>query len=135
VIVIRMKKYLCLFIFFSCQNFPQKGEIVIKNDIQDKEYNVIRVDQVQDSRGTSSLNLLLKPGMEKGLPNGGVTKFVVSREYKDHKNIYEVTCPLEKKSMKKPAVIKLIDIHLNRLPGGCVLSKFGVERDGFTSWK
>jgi hypothetical protein len=58
----------------------------------------------------------LKPGQYTILPPQ-TTTFSVSRRYKDHTRSYSVKCPAIKGRGVK---IKMIDIHVNRIAGGCV---------------
>lgn len=87
---------------------PPPGRILIKNDSQDSEYNIITV-----SGGGAFTSL--KPGERFVLP-GGTKAFSVSRRYKDYTRSYSVTCP---PLGKKGIFVKLIDIHVNRIAGGC----------------
>jgi hypothetical protein len=87
---------------------PPPGRILVKNDSQDREYNVITV-----SGGGAFTSL--KPGERFALPAGTKT-FSVSRRYKDYTRAYSVVCPPIGKS---GVFVKLIDIHVNRIAGGC----------------
>ncbi len=87
---------------------PPPGRILIKNDSQDREYNIITV-----SGGGAFTSL--KPGERFALP-GGTKAFSVTRRYKDYTRSYSVTCPA---LGKKGIFVKLIDIHVNRIAGGC----------------
>lgn len=78
------------------------------NDSQDSEYNVIQVSG-HGKRYT------LAPG-EEGLFPKGTTSLSWSRKYKDYTRYYQVRCP---SSLEKGIRIKLIDVHLNRIAGGC----------------
>ena len=84
------------------------GAILIKNDSQDSSYNKVNVVG-------GGKNVTLSPGASTILPKG-TTSITFSRRYKDHTKRYEVQCPGNR---KKGIVIKLIDVHLNRMPGGC----------------
>ena len=85
------------------------GRIRIKNDSQDSEYNVVQVTG-------SSFSHTLAPGEATLLPRG-VRNISFSREYKNYTRRYQVECPA---ALTKGITIKLIDVHLNRMPGGCV---------------
>jgi hypothetical protein len=85
------------------------GRIVIKNDSQDRSYNTITV-----SGGGAYASL--RPGEKLLLPAGTKT-FSVERRYKDYTRSYSVLCP---PINGRGIVIKLIDIHVNRIAGGCV---------------
>jgi len=94
---------------FGCggENVPA-GRILVKNDSQDREYNMITV-----SGGGSYASL--KPGERFLLPHGA-RSFSVQRRYKDYTRAYTVNCP----PVGEPGIsMRLIDIHVNRMPGGC----------------
>jgi hypothetical protein len=84
------------------------GQIVVKNDSQDRSFNVITVS----GRGVSAS---LKPGERITLPPGTQT-FSVQRRYRDYVRSYSVVCPA---LGDKGIFVKLIDIHVNRIAGGC----------------
>lgn len=95
----------------GCEKAPPNGRIRIRNDIQDSSYNSIAV-----SGGGASVRL--KPGEAILLPRGTTSMFW-SRAYKDYTRTYTVQCPhLSEKS--SGITIKMIDVHLNRIAGGCV---------------
>ena len=100
----------CL-IIGGCEKAPPNGRIKVKNDIQDDTYNTVAI-----SGGGASFRL--KPG-ESALMPYGTTTLYWSRAYKDFTRNYTVSCPAmdEKKS---GIIMKLIDVHLNRIAGGCV---------------
>lgn len=84
------------------------GRILVKNDSQDSSYNVITVS------GGGAFGSL-KPGENMVLPTN-VQTFSVERRYKDFTRSYSVQCPpFEREGI----VVKLIDIHVNRIAGGC----------------
>jgi guanyl-specific ribonuclease Sa len=89
------------------ENVPA-GRILVKNDSQDRDYNVITV-----SGGGSYASL--KPGERFLLPHG-VRSFSVQRRYRDYTRAYTVTCP---PLGDRGVSMRLIDIHVNRMPGGC----------------
>jgi|688.fasta_scaffold172344_3 hypothetical protein len=104
---------LTLFIFLSalilgCSDSVPTGRILVRNDSRDSEYNVIRV-----SGGGAVFSL--SPGESRLLPSR-TGSFTVSRQYKDYVRRYSVSCP---RSLEAGIVVKLIDIHLNRISGGC----------------
>ena len=84
------------------------GRILIKNDSQDREYNVLK------GYG-GGVSFALKPGETKLLP-GRTTRISFRRDYKDYTRTYEVTCP---DNIKRGITIKLLDVHLDRMSGGC----------------
>lgn len=81
---------------------------MVKNDSQDSEYNVITVSG-------GGANASLKPGERFVLP-ASTKSFSVQRRYRDFTRAYTVECPPPGKS---GTFIKLIDIHVNRIAGGC----------------
>lgn len=83
------------------------GRIMIKNDSQDRSYNVIKVVG-------GGARKRLSPGQKVILPKG-VKRITLTRAYKDHTREYIVSCPPQKDGI----LIKMIDAHLNRMPGGC----------------
>lgn len=85
-----------------------EGRILIVNDSQDREFNIVKVS----GGGTSAS---LAPG-ESVLLSKGTSNISFSRTYKDHTKYYRVTCP---RKLGSGIVIKLIDVHTNRMPGGC----------------
>lgn len=92
----------------GCSEPVPDGRILVKNDSQDREYNVISVS------GNGAYKSL-KPGEHFVLPSQ-TTLFTVSRRYKDFTRSYTVRCPAVK---GKGIYVKMIDIHVNRLSGGC----------------
>lgn len=111
------KLLLLSLLFISCEEGRRIG-ITIRNDIQDREYNQIVVDQVKASGMTQVFSRTLKPKEEVVLPFSKVIGFRVSRRYQKITRVYQVSCP----AAANGVVIKLIDIHLNRIAGGCSLT-------------
>lgn len=126
--------FLLLFCFaISCMNEEiPGGEITIRNDIMDKEYNNILIERIITKDGGVAFTKTLSPGNEQVLPAKNIQSFRVSRRYKDYTNIYEVSCP---KGFKKKVKMKLIDIHMNRISGGCFLSRKGKSEYGSIKWE
>lgn len=106
-----LRKFTFLSIFFlqacSGDNVPD-GQIMVKNDSRDREYNVITV-----SGGGRSYTL--SPREHAILPKGTRT-IRLSRRYSDHTREYVVECPGD---LGKGISIKMIDVHVNRIAGGC----------------
>jgi hypothetical protein len=84
------------------------GRIVVKNDSMDSSFNVITVSG-------GGMYGSLKPGERIVLPSGTKT-FSVERRYKDYIRSYSVVCPA---LHDRGIFVKLIDIHVNRIAGGC----------------
>lgn len=113
----RLSKFHLLFIptFFlcitGCESAPPNGRIRIRNDIQDARYNIVKV-----SGGGAAYTL--KPGEFALMPKGTKTMYW-SRAYKDFTRNYTVECSSLNEN-KSGIIIKMIDVHLNRMGGGCV---------------
>jgi hypothetical protein len=88
-------------------NVPD-GQILVKNDSQDREFNVIAV------YGNGAYKVL-KPG-ERFLLPPNTRSFSASRRYATYTRRYSVACP---KIEGQGIVIKMIDMHTNRMPAGC----------------
>ena len=97
----------CCCIACTSESVPT-GAILVKNDSLDSSYNVITVS----GGGTFAS---LRPSERVILPKG-TTTFSVERRYKDYTRSYSVQCPPHR---PKGIAIKLIDIHVNKMPGGC----------------
>lgn len=110
----------------------QDAEIVLRNDIEDKEFNEIVVDHIVSQSGLSAKQYRLRPGEETPLALRGITALRFSRRYRDFTRVYEVNCTDDR---SKRIVLKLIDVHLNRLPGGCELVRRGESRRGVVEWE
>lgn len=109
------------------------GEVKIRNDILDKEFNSFRIDHVVAKQGLTGFQKELNPGEEIILPFKDIRSLQFSRKYSDHTNIYIVNCPAE---MNSRVLMKLIDVHTNRLNGGCRLTKKGViTTRGLVKWE
>lgn len=105
----RLSCLLCLALVMGCsRDSAPPGRIMVKNDSQDSQYNVISV-----SGGGMSASL--KPGERVVLP-ASTRSFSVQRRYKDFTRSYSVECP---QPGSRGIFIKLIDIHVNRIAGGC----------------
>ena len=87
---------------------PPPGRILVKNDSQDREFNVI---SVLGGGGYA----ILKPGERFVLPEGTRT-FTAQRKYKEYTRRYTVACP---PLGSNGITVKMIDMHTNRMPAGC----------------
>jgi len=109
------------------------GEITVRNDILDKEYNTFTVDKLVTGKGLSSYKVSLKPGQSVVLPFSGIREMRFSRRYHDHSKVYEVSCPAD---FDRVVTIKLIDVHTNKMSGGCELSRRGtMSLGGLVKWE
>lgn len=100
---------LLIALLIGCEEGVPDGRIRVKNDSQDKSFNVVVV-------AAGGVSHTLNPKESALLPRGA-TFISFSRAYKDYTRRYSVTCP---SNLKSGITIKLIDVHLNRMPGGCV---------------
>lgn len=121
----------CLFCACIDSDVPP-GHVLVRNDILDKEFNEVVVDQVGTKSGGVPYSKVLKPGERSVLPTKGVTRMRFSRKYKDHTKVYFVHCP---GSTTEGVLIKLIDVHTGRIRGGCKLTKKGRITQGVTEWE
>lgn len=108
------------------------GRVIIRNDILDKEFNAFTVDDVMTDAGRCEFRKTFRPGDSASIPYQHVRAMRFSRRYRDHTKLYVVTCPDD---FDKEITVKLIDVHTNRLGGGCALSKRGETRGGVTTWE
>jgi len=95
----------------SCSVFDEpvpKGRIRVKNDSQDREYNVLTVYG-------GGANFSLKPGISVIMPKGA-SDLTFIRVYKDYTREYKVRCPRE---LDDGISIKLLDVHINKISGSC----------------
>jgi proline iminopeptidase len=123
-----------LLIFCSCSE-PKVagGELTIRNDILDKSYNSFVVDQLVTKRGPTSFTKVFRPGDEVTLPYKGIRSMRFTRPYEDHDKIYLISCP---EDFNTRTLIKLIDVHTNRMGGGCELNKRGQREHGrYVKWE
>lgn len=107
----RLKNVLTIMLALSACNSEARvpaGRIRVKNDSMDSSYNVVRVS-------ANGRSYSLKPTESVLLPSGA-TIIRFSRQYADHVKSYTVHCPSK---LDSGIMIKLIDVHLNRMPGGC----------------
>ncbi len=108
------------------------GRIIIRNDILDKDFNTFVVDQVVAGGAQAGFRRQLAPGDVVTIPHRRVQALRFTRRYRDHLKVYLVECPTELDTEVK---MNLIDVHSNRLGGGCVLTKRGEIRAGSTTWE
>ncbi len=116
----------------SCQRASgPPGHLLIRNDIQDKQYNEFVVDDVHVKGARTSFRKTFRPGDEVVLPQKSVTKLRFTREYEGFSRVYIVSCP---KNLSVSVTIKLIDVHTGRLNGGCKLRRKGKKIRGLVTW-
>ncbi len=109
------------------------GEITVTNSILDKEYNSFVVDQIMLQSGATSHRVVLKPNDSVTLPFKNIRSMRFTRSYRDYSNIYVVQCPA---GFNKKITVKLIDVHTNRVGGGCELVKRGKQEHGrWVQWE
>lgn len=109
------------------------GRLVIKNDILDKEFNSFFVDSIITAQGIMPYKKFLSPGDRIELPYKKIKKLRFVRQYVDHAKVYTISCPM---SLDEEVTIKLIDVHTNRIAGGCFLTQRGVmTKGGVVRWE
>jgi len=97
-----------LFLHGCSDSSVPPGRLLVRNTSEDKKFDIVEVS-------AGGRNFKLKPGDDALLPKG-VTTIYFSREYSDHTKRYIVECPA---NPKKGVAMKLLDVHLNRIAGGC----------------
>jgi hypothetical protein len=109
------------------------GRIIVRNDILDKEYNSFYVDQIISAHGMMPYRRSLSPGEQTELPYRNIRQIRFVRQYADHAKVYMVSCP---SGLDAEVTMKLIDVHTNRLGGGCRLRKRGdMNAGGIVKWE
>ena len=124
-----------LFVGVSCcsSESSNEGLITIRNDIQDKDFNIVEIDQIVSTAGQGGYDKRLSPGQAVRLPFKTVLSFRVTREYPDHDKVYLVKCPM---SLEKEVTMKLLDIHTGKISGGCRLAQKGKRiTGGYIKWE
>ena len=120
-------------LLWSCtKETIQGGRVIVRNDILDASYNSFQIDRIVTSRGASGYRKTLSPGDEVVLPLKGIRTMRFTRRYADHSMVYEVECP---KDFNEKITLKLIDVHTNRMDGGCELRKRGRMERGVVDWE
>ena len=99
--------FICLALS-ACDKPVPAGRIRVSNTSLDQQYNVVQVY----GGGTT---YTLKPG-DSGLLPKGTSNITFSRRYKDYVRNYQVQCPAK---LQNGITLKLIDVHLNNMEGGC----------------
>ena len=107
------------------------GKILIRNDIQDKKYNSFVIDQVITDKGAAGIRVKLNPRQKYLIDKTGVRTLRFTRKYEGHEKVYVVSCP----EIKSGIVMKLIDVHTNRIDGDCKLRKRGKKVRGVVDWE
>lgn len=125
---------LSAFSLFGCfEKEVPGGELTIQNDILDKEFNSFSIDSVVTKTGATGYRKVLKPGERATIPHPSVVSFRLMRKYSDHTKVYHASCP---KNFNKQITVKLIDVHTNRIAGGCELTRRGrISSGGILEWE
>ena len=127
--------FLSFFPLFSGCKAPEVpgGQITISNRILDKEYNTFTVDEIRLENGATSYQIRLKPEEDVIIPYKNVRSMRFTRQYKDYAMVYQIECP---SGFNSKITIKLIDVHTNKIAGGCKLVKRGKRENGsWTKWE
>ena len=113
---------LLLVTFCACGEEVKGGEITIRNDIMDDEYNSFVVDQIKTATGMKGTSKTLKPGQEFKIPAKKITGMRFTRRYKDHSKVYVIKCPAD---ADRRVTIKMLDVHTKKVSGDCVIINTG----------
>jgi hypothetical protein len=124
-------RYVVISVILFCLGCSEEkgppGSILVRNDILDREYNRVVIDQVTGTGGLLPFRKELSPGEKILLQQKGITEIRFSRKYKDLTRYYIVKCPSDR---KEGILLKLIDVHTNRMPGGCKMVRKGTQENG-----
>lgn len=99
-------------------------ELTIMNDLNIRdEGSVLQVDKAYSREsGKSPVKFEIRPGEHKRVTQGNVVSFIMTRIFPRHKLMYEIHCP---KARDGQEVVTLLEIHENKLPGGCKVVRTG----------
>jgi len=117
-------------VFFLCSiavSSAQAIEITFRNDIRDQEHNIVEIAQVVTTSGLVPFRKAVKPGEEVKIPYKKILQMQLARDYGDYSRVYVVKCPRKNKDEIR---MKLIDVHSNRIAGGCRTARYGEKRSG-----
>ena len=104
------------------------AEITMRNDLSDEDKgHIIRIEGVRSTAGQKNYRVTLNPGDSVTIPGKNITGFTAVRQYDTYAKKYEVTCPGRTDVAVKT---KLIDIHLDKMSGGCTLMRVGRSTPG-----
>jgi hypothetical protein len=99
-------------------------ELQLRNNFKEKEPGSILM--IENARSVEApdnkIQFKIMPGDTKNITGGNVIAFTLTRVFADHKLKYEVSCPADAKGVHK---ITLIDVHDDKLPGGCKVVRTG----------
>ena len=116
-------------------NSAQAIELTIVNDIKKYEQNrILKIENaISVEAPKTKINFKINPGEEKAITKGNVRSFVISRAFSRHKIKYDILCP---KDIKGKHQVNLVQIHNNKIPGGCKLARTGHRaKIGGMSWE
>lgn len=108
------------------------GQVTIRNDLQDKSFTSFTIDQISTKQGSKVFARALQPGQQVTLPYKDLRQFRLVRPYGDYSRVYVVQCP---SGFDEKVTMKLIDIHTDKIAGGCALAKYGKLKNGFVKWE
>ncbi|HMO18260.1 MAG TPA: hypothetical protein PKA63_13330 [Oligoflexia bacterium] len=107
--------------------------VIVFNDLEKElEGRVVEIDEVETTELKKiRYRLRIYPNQEKEIARGSVLRFSLSRVFPTHRLRYEVKCPDQGDVVR----INILEIHENRISGGCTLSRHGhsSKRTG-TKW-
>lgn len=103
-------------------------ELSIRNELKDYESgNILTVEKARSFESPRSrFRVSVYPGKTVRVTKGNVAHFTLVRSFERHKLKYEVTCPeVENYDESIKATVTLLEIHQNKLPGGCEVVRHG----------
>lgn len=108
-------------------------ELAIRNNFaEDDEGSLLVVeDAISFEAPDNRIKTEILPGETKAVTSGNVKQFFLNRVFARHRLKYEVVCTTESKGKK---TLTLLDIHDEKLPTGCKVSRRGhwSKRSGLT---
>lgn len=99
-------------------------ELSVKNELRSDEAGSVLF--IEDARSVESpksrFQAHIQPGKTVKVTRGNLLNMMLVRPFSRHKLKYEVTC---QEKANGHATVSLLDIHNNRLPEGCTVSRVG----------
>ena len=100
-------------------------ELSLHNEFRpdDRDGAILQIEEGRSVESPKSkFSSAVHPGKTIQVTRGNVTSFLVVWPFERHKLKYEVICPADKPGS---ATVTLVQIHDNKLPGGCEVSRMG----------
>ncbi|HQH25856.1 MAG TPA: hypothetical protein PLP17_00555 [Oligoflexia bacterium] len=115
---------MCIAVVVGEPRCAQAIELQIFNNMKEKEPgSIFMIENARSAEAPDNkIQFRVLPGETKNITGGNVIAFVLVRVFHDHKLKYDVSCPADAQGAHK---ITLIDVHDNKLPGGCKVERTG----------